>query len=122
MLRGDAHEPGGGGKGVFFIFIRQRSRDEHERTVRANHKKRWCHLAAVAQAEPGIMLGLSKQVVERFKLAGRLQRRNFREHKITGQERTEKFFAWKVLMGLIKSIHPPAARSAIETKETNLIL
>jgi hypothetical protein len=34
---------GRGGKSVFFGFIRQRSRDEYERPVYANHEKRGYH-------------------------------------------------------------------------------
>ena len=79
---GDAHKPGGGGESVFLIGIRQRSRDEHERPVRANQEKRGRHLSTVAHTEPGVVRGLRKQVIQRFKLAGRLQRHDFRGHKI----------------------------------------
>ena len=63
---GDAHKPGGGGEGVFLVGVHQRSRDEHERPVSANQKKRGRHLPAVAHTKPGVMLGLCEQVVEGF--------------------------------------------------------
>jgi hypothetical protein len=66
---GDAHEPGGGGESVLFIFIRQRSRDEHERPVRADQKKRGSHFPAVAHTEFSVMASLSHEVIERFELA-----------------------------------------------------
>ena len=73
---GDAHEPGRGGEGVFFRFIRQRSRNEHDRAVGADQEKRGRHLSTVVHAKLGIMLGLREQIVERCELAWRLHRRN----------------------------------------------
>lgn len=64
---GNAHKPGGGGEIVFLVGIHQRSRDEHERAVRADQKKCGRHFPAVAQTKPGVMLGLGEQVVEGFK-------------------------------------------------------
>ena len=64
---GDAHKPGGVGESVFLVGINQRSRDEHERPIRANQKKRGRHLPAVAHTKPGVMLGLREQIVESFK-------------------------------------------------------
>jgi hypothetical protein len=66
---GDAHEPGGCGESVLFIFIRLRSRDKHERPVCANQEKRRSHFPAVAHTEFSVMAGLGQKVVERFELA-----------------------------------------------------
>jgi hypothetical protein len=52
------------------------------------------------------VLGLCEQVVEGFKLAWRLQWQDFGGHKIKGQgwyRWPKRFFAWTVLVGLIKS-------------------
>jgi hypothetical protein len=70
---GDAHKPGGGGESVFFIGVHQRGRDEHDRPVRANKKKRGRHLPAVPHTKFGVMLGLREQIVKRLKLVRRLQ-------------------------------------------------
>jgi len=72
---GDAHKPGGVGESVFLVRIHQRSRDEHERPVRANQEKRGRHFSAVTHTKPSVMLGLCKQVIKRLKLVRRLQRR-----------------------------------------------
>ena len=88
---GDAHEPGGGGKSVFFAFIRQRSRDEHKRTVRANQEKRGSHLAAVTHTEFRVMAGLGHEVVERFELGRLLHCRKFElEENFNQAANTEK--------------------------------
>ncbi len=68
---GDAHKPCGVCKSVFLVVVHQRSRDEHERPVRANQEKRGCHFPAVAHTEFRVVRGLGEQVVGRFKL-GRL--------------------------------------------------
>ena len=52
------------------------------------------------------MPGLCEQVIERFKLVGRLQRQEFGGSEAKGQESCrwpKRFFAWMVLVGLIKS-------------------
>jgi hypothetical protein len=66
---GDAHEPSGGGESVFFIFISQRSWDEHERPIRADQKESGSHFPAVAHTEFRVMAGLGHEVIERFELA-----------------------------------------------------
>src|ERR1019366_2682854 len=71
---GDAHQPGGDGESVLLIGVHQRSRDEHERLVRANQEKRGRHLPAVSHTKSRVVLGLCEQVVEGFELAWLLHR------------------------------------------------
>ena len=47
-----------GGEIIFFIGIRQRRWDEHERPIRANQEERRRHLSAVAHTELSVVLGL----------------------------------------------------------------
>src|SRR5450759_503394 len=61
---------------------------------------------AVAHTKPGVVLGLCEQVIEGFKLVGRLQRQEFGGSEAKGQESCrwpKRFFAWMILVGLIKS-------------------
>lgn len=88
---GDAHEPGVGGESVLFIFIRQRRRDKHKRSVRPNQKKRGGHLPTVAHTKFRVMAGLGHKVVECFELARLLHCRKFEpEEKINQAANKEK--------------------------------